>query len=301
MKTIKKFLIRIFAVCIVVIILNYLWLNFFYFATKKEYVSFTKIPDLKNGYIPQGLCFLENHNLILQTSYSKKNPSKVYVIDFTNGDILKELTLKDSKNDDLYIHAGGIASDENTIWICGDNSLYIFSLSEILATNENFINSAEKIDFPVHTDFCYYQTNKNILWIGEFISPFDRKSTAYLLGYHIESHQPIENAESPDYKIVIPSMVQGFCIDSHHNFIFSRSYTGFILSFIDIHKNILDSGSESSINYSYKNSKKISRIRILPMSEGIFFKDGNYYILFESGAKRYLYAFPKIKNVLILN
>ena len=301
MKTVKKFLIRIFVICIVVIILNYLWLNFFYLATKKEYTSFTKISDLKNGYIPQGLCFLENHNLVLQTSYSKKSPSKMYIIDFTNGNIIKDLTLKDIDNNDLYIHAGGVASDEDRIWICGDNSLYVFSLSDVLTTNENFINSTRRIDFPTHTDFCLYQTNKNILWIGEFVSPFDRKSTPYLLGYHIENSQSIENTENPDYKIVIPSMVQGFCIDSHNNFIFSRSYTGFILSFIDIHKNILDSGSESSIDYNYKNSKKISRIRIFPMSEGIFFKDGKYYILFESGAKRYLYAFPKIKNVLILN
>ena len=301
MKTINKIIIKIFAICIILVILNYLWINSFYLVTKKHYKIWTKIPDIENGYVPQGFCYLEKHNLILQTSYSKKSPSKIYIIDFTNGNVIKDLTLKDVDNNDLYIHAGGVASDEDKIWICGDNSLYVFDFSDVLTTNDNHILSTKKIDFPIHTDFCYYYNNKNILWVGEFKKPFDKKITPYILGYSLENSENIEDTENPNYKIEIPSMVQGFCIDDNNNFIFSRSYSGFILSSLDIYENMQDLSSEPGTNYSYKNFKKISHTKILPMSEGIFFKDNKFYVLFESGAKRYLYAFPKIKNYLIFN
>ena len=300
MKIVKKIIIKIVSICIISVILNYLWLNTFYLITKNNYENYTIIPDIENGYVPQGFCYLEKHNLILQTSYSKKSPSKIYIIDFTNGDIIKELILKDLKSNDLYIHAGGVASDENTIWICGDNSLYAFNLSDALATNAKYIQASKKLDFSIHTDFCYYHNDKNILWVGEFKNPLNKKYTPYILGFHTDNNN-IEDTENPSYKIEIPSMVQGFCIDDNNNFVFSRSYSGFIVSSLDIYENMLDLSPNPSTNLSYKNAKKISHTKILPMSEGLFFKNNKFYILFESGAKRYLYVFPKIKDYLILS
>ena len=77
----------------------------------------------------------------------------------------------------------------------------------------------------------------------------------------------------------IPWLVQGIAITDDNKFIYSQSFTPFHLSTISIYD-------------------KNKLIKIPPMSEGIFYKDNEIYICFESSATRYFYADPKIEKIL---
>ena len=71
-------------------------------------------------------------------------------------------------------------------------------------------------------------------------------------------------------------------ITEDDKFIYSQSFTPFHLSTISI----------------YEKDKLIKKIKVPPMSEGIFYKDNEIYICFESNATRYFYADPKINKIL---
>lgn len=171
-----------------------------------------------------------------------------------------------------------------------------------------------------HGDFCFYQCTKmsnnpndsnyyNILWIGEFsvnINPFKKYKQPYLYGYDSKGTNNFTNFDNPDYIISLPNNVQGLFIDEDNHFFFSRSYSGFFTSNIDVYENILDTKIEEMLvdgnrkqYHDYKNTRRISNYTLPPMSEGFFIKDKKVYVMFESAAKKYLYTIPKIKNIKI--
>ena len=324
-KKIIKALINI-AIAIVttvtsIFILNYLRLNIFYNLTKNNYSEFTEIPDLNIGYVPQGMCYVSSKNIILQTSYNDEASSRLYVFDYNRKELICKFDLKDSSGHDIQSHVGGVASNGNKVWICGDSTLYIYNLSEILSSSENSIKSLKELTLNNSSDFCFYQYNKitnnpneshyyNILWIGSFIvnlNPLSKPAIPLLYGYNLEKGDDITSIDNPDYTVAIPDKVQGLYIDTENNFYFSRSYSGFLSSTIDIHENILNSKTSEYLDnakriqyHDYRNTRRIRSIILPPMAEGIFIKDDKLYIIFESAALKYNFVKPKINKILEL-
>ncbi len=317
-KALIKIVVTILVIAAVIILLDYLGLVSFYFFSKNNYSIFIEIPDLDKGYVPQGMCYTKD-NLVLQTAYNDNGPSKLYVIDYEKKELSKGLILKNSKNEEIRNHVGGIASDEELVWICGDHKLFMYSLPSIISSTENFISSTKEFDIPNGGDFCFYQYNKmndnpndlhyyKILWIGEFsvnVNPLKKYNQPYLYGYDLEKSTDISNFDNPDYITTLPNTVQGLFIDNNNHFIFSRSYSGFLTSNIDIYENMLDTKTEEMLingnrkqYHDYKNTRRIANYTLPPMSEGFFIKDDNIYVVFESATKKYLYAVPKLKHII---
>ena len=48
----------------------------------------------------------------------------------------------------------------------------------------------------------------------------------------------------------------------------------------------------------FNKKNRLKRIKIPPMAEGMFYKDGYIYILFESSTENYSMADPKIDTVI---
>ena len=144
-------------------------------------------------------------------------------------------------------------------------------------TKNNYIKSTSDKKLPNRGDFCTYKNN--ILWIGNFHIKLFYPEDPILQGFKVSKNI---NYEKPDYKYDIPWLVQGIAITDDNKFIYSQSFTPFHLSTISI----------------YDKNNLIKEIKIPPMSEGIFYKDNEIYICFESSATRYFYADPKIKKIL---
>ena len=278
MKKVVRFIIWTILIFIVLFIINYARINIYYFIHKDKYIEYSKIEGNLDNYAPQGLAYSSKYNVILQTSYNKnKKASMLYITDFTTKKKIKKLKLKKSNNKINNNHVGGIATDNNKVWITSDYQINEYNLEEIMNTKNNYIKSTSDKKLPNRGDFCTYKNN--ILWIGSFHIKLFYPEDPILHGFKVSKNI---NYEKPDYKYDIPWLVQGMAITDDNKFIYSQSFTPFHLSTISI----------------YDKNKLIKELRIPPMSEGIFYKDNEIYICFESSATRYFYADPKIDKIL---
>ena len=278
MKKVVKFIIWTIIVFILLFVINYVKINIYYFIHKDKYIEYSKIEGNLDNYAPQGLAYSSKYNVILQTSYNKnKKASILYITDFTTKKKIKKLKLKKSNNKINNNHVGGIATDNNKVWITSDYQINEYNLEEIMNTKNNYIKSTSDKKLPNRGDFCTYKNN--ILWIGSFHIKLFYPEDPILHGFKVSKNI---NYEKPDYEYDIPWLVQGMAITDDNKFIYSQSFTPFHLSTISI----------------YDKNKLIKEIKIPPMSEGIFYKDNEIYICFESSATRYFYADPKIDKIL---
>jgi len=251
-----------------------------------------EIQGINNKYVPQSISYSDKYNVILQTSYSNNHKaSKLYIIDFNTGKLIKELELlKDNKNINNS-HVGGIATDNDKVWITSDYEINEYNLEEIINTSNNNIKAISTKRLKNRGDTCTY--NNGILWIAEFyLYPIYKvpNNKPLLLGYEVTDNIDYNNY---NYSIILPKMVQGITINDN-NIIISQSYTYLVNSKLRIYEFNINDKEE----YKLSNNNLIKTITILPMAEGIFYKDNKVYVLFESSAKKYIGAYPRIKNII---
>ena len=276
MKTIKKIFKIILLIIIIImflLIVDYIVINTKYQKNKNNYKSKYKI-IIETGYAPQGLTYSEKYNVIIQSSYSYRDKeSKIYIIDFNTKRLLNEFNLKNNK-----LHVGGITTNEDILFITSDHYLYKYDLKEIMNTGINSIKELSKAKIKNRGDFCLY--HDNVLWIGDY---------ALFPLYNVPENKPLilgykdgnTKYNKPDYSYEIPKMVQGMAIVKDE-FIFTKSYSPWIESKL--------------VTYKIKNKKlkKKKTVVLPPMAEGLFYKDDNLYILYESNSYKYWMAIPKI-------
>ena len=289
LKKIIKTLLIILLVLLLILILDYVRINIKYIITKSNYETTFKVYGNKNGYVPQGLAYLENKDIVLQTSYNKE-VSKLFIIDFKTGKLLKDLKLINKDGTNNNGHVGGVAISNSKIWISSDYDLNIYNLDEVMKEKDK-IKPNEVIKLPIRGDFCYYYDDT--LWIGEFyLKPFYdvEGGKPRLYGYKVK-----ENIDynKPDYTLYLPKAVQGMTILPDNKVVFSQSFTYLVNSNLSIYDNILDKNK-----MTFNKSNKITTVKVPPMAEGMFYKDGYLYILFESSADKYSLADPKIGKVI---
>ena len=304
-KKIVKIILIIVLVAITIFVLNYIRINIHYQINKKNYQDAFPVAGNQDHYVPQGLCYSSKYNVALQTSYNGDHKvSMLYVIDFKSGKLLKSLKLKDINGNDQTYHVGGIATDNNTIWITNDYEIEEYSLDEVINTTTNEIKSILTTPLSIRGDFCTVYDNK--LWIGDFyLKPFYDvpDGNPLLLSYPIENTIDYKN---PEIIISLPKMIQGLTFNDKGEFILTASFTYLIQSDFTIYENILKQPTNETINFNgkeipyYHLTKKnlIQKIKMPPMAEGLFYLDGSYYILFENSTDYYQMALPKMNNVI---
>ena len=288
-KIIKKILFLIIII-LLVLVFDYIRINIRYFVNKSKYENAFKVYGNKDGYVPQGLAYSEKYNIVIQTAYSKK-VSKIFLTDFKSGKLIKELKLINKDGANNYKHVGGVAINNEYVWISNDYELDIYKLDDIYNTNDDNIRPIDEIKLDIRGDFCYY--NNDILWIGDFyLKPFYDvpNGDPKLYGYKINESI---NYDKPDYVYSLPKSVQGMVILPDGKFAFTESFTYLVNSNLDIYENIMN--TERTV---FNKKNRLKRIKIPPMAEGMFYKDGYIYILFESSTENYSMADPKIDTVI---
>ena len=282
--------------------LFYLRLNVSYLIHKDKYIDSFPVYGNQNNYVPQGLVYSTKYNIILQTSYNSKHiASMLYVIDFKSGKLIKQLKIKNSDSSLNISHVGGIATNDEKVWITSDFKVWEYDLDEIIYTKNNYIQSIQQSRLPIRGDFCTYHDDS--LWIGDFfLNPFYKvkDNNPLLMKYSIRKI----NYFKPEVIISLPKMVQGMVI-TNNKFIFTESFTNLVYSNLSIYDNVLKSKSNKyNINgidipyYKFDDKTLIKNIKLPPMAEGLFYKDKKLFILFENSSNTYFYAYPKLKNVI---
>lgn len=292
---------------ILILLVDYIRLNVHYSINKKNYSEEFDVQGIKNKYTPQGLTYSEKYNVAIQTSYNKKGKvSMLYVTNLSNNKLIKSLKLLNSDGTLDTKHVGGITTDEDKVWITNDYTVDILDLDELITTKEDSIKIKETYELPNRGDFTLY--DKGILWIGDFFlkhiydCPDDNP---LLFGYVLKDNISYDD---PDYVISLPIMVQGMERDSEGKFIFTDSYTNLVHSKLTIYSNVLEGDASTyTINgkeipyYKLDKSNLIKTYKLPPMAEGLFLKDKELYIVFESASDTYWEALPRLPKVLKFN
>ena len=303
MKNYIKRICFIILIVIGILVLDYLRLNVSYLIRKDKYIESFPVYGNQNNYVPQGLVYSNKYNIVLQTSYNSKHiASMLYVIDFNSGKLIKQLKIKNSDSSFNTSHVGGIATNDEKVWITSDFKVWEYDLDEIIYTKNNYIQSIQQSRLPIRGDFCTYHDDS--LWIGDFfLNPFYkvRDNNPLLMKYSIKKI----NYFKPEIIISLPKMVQGMVITNDNKFIFTESFTNLVYSNLSVYDNVLKSKSNKyNLNgidipyYKFDDKTLIKNIKLPPMAEGLFYKDKKLFILFENSSNTYFYAYPKLKNVI---
>lgn len=307
MKIEKKILLLIGIIILLVtnhLKYDYIRLNLLYTINKSKYEEVFDVQGNTGKYVPQGMAYSEKYNVVLQTSYSsKKDVSMLYVTDFSSGNLIKSLQLQTPSGKENTTHVGGIATDNNYVWITSDNEIHEYLLEDIISTDEDYIKSTVKSKLPIRGDFCYY--GNDTLYIGDFfLNPFYKvpDNNPLLLAYNTKEDY---SYSEPEYIISLPKMVQGMTILPGNRFAFTTSFTFLIQSELLIYNNVLD-GNASTYNfngvdvpyYKFEKSNRTQCIKLPPMAEGVFSIDNDVYMLFESSSDKYRLAYPRLKKVV---
>ncbi len=292
---------------------------------KEEYSDFFAaarpvffVPGLLEGFIPQGLCYSPDEELVIISGYYMKSqfPSRLAVIDNKSGELILSVGLKQSDGEAFYGHAGGIACCDNTVYITSEGEAYYISLFSLKkAQNNSQICFEGKFKLRTLGSFANYEDG--ILWVGDFVE--DKKSEllnapnivtlnsgetfyAQCEGYKLFEGLPDEKRKTkneegyvPDCLLSIPTQIQGMARISDGRFVFSRSYGRKNDSKIAVYEDVFLRNAYKTISiegfsvplYCFTEDTMIKELNAVPMSQGIDRINNKLFLLFESGADIY--------------
>jgi hypothetical protein len=281
-----------------------------------------EIPGLKQGIIPQGICYSKENNLVIISGYHQgKAPSVLFLVDYDSGKLIKTVILNTIDGDNNYSHVGGLATFEDNLWITDNYKIYTYSINELLNTSDmSTIKPIATNSTEVKADFANF--SNNVLWVGEYyykniyttktnhkiqVNDYE-ENNALLFGYKIKDNNKIDYT-APDMVVSIPDRVQGIAINSAGNIIISQSFWSFQPSNIATYENIFSNKTEKYFNVNNKkiplwyleDKNQISNMISPPMVEGIENVNDNIIVLFESSSNYYkFYTKDIISSVLEL-
>ncbi len=270
-----------------------------------------EVPGLDDGFIPQGLCYVEALSSFAISGYMEndaegnKQNSRIYLVN------------PDTNESRMFIidgytgHAGGIASSGNDLWISSggsassDGKIYHFSTDLFKTENGAKIKYDGYFSVPVKGSVLYCDDNK--LWVCEFYNN-DKDSNkvnkehhygsnhAWACGYNLPVDVDYSAKEklTPDVVLSVPDKVQGMAITDDSEVVFSTSYGRRNNSKLHVFEPYSEwksdtvnvYGTEIPI-YIAKRKTRITRFKMPTLMEGLDYNDGKLYIVFESGAKTY--------------
>ncbi|MBR2370730.1 MAG: hypothetical protein IKA82_01790 [Clostridia bacterium] len=296
--------------------------SFALYAVYRRYASEALlIPGLKQYLVPQGMDIWDEKNLLIISGYfsadSVIDSSVLMAIDLASGNYVGEYYIKNADGTKNKSHVGGIAITEKDLFISSGNKLHRIPLSALEdAKDHGDVTIIESISVPCNASFCNY--SGGVLWVGDFflkesyptdeyrhlINRDGEQYYAWCVGYKVDSSSknglafdlPTNDGfATPDYVLSIQEKIQGFTVLSDKRIVLSQSYGRGNNSRLYFYENVLDTDAHTTVELNGRDipvwflDGKCEKDIIIapPMAEGICEKDGNLYVLYESGADKY--------------
>ena len=310
-----------FFICLIIFVLLVISsLNGVKYFIYNEYYSnkaiLCEIPDINNGFVPQGLTYSEEEELILQSGYiGGSNHCVIYLTDKDN--VTKRLNVA-NKDGSLYEgHFGGITINGDVVYVCEDHYLneretlrgrvYTFSLKTLMSTDHNdkiFIDGYVNVDAD-GSCISYYE---GYLYVGEYygkgsyetvldhriVTPNNDNNTSIVSVYKVDENDKTKFGEYPEYQISLPENVQGIALKDDTIVISQSAGIGSSkMGYYSINKtgNLTSSSSGREVPLYYiDSSTKYKEVTMPAMSEGIFIKDNRVHVSFESACNKYIFG-----------
>ncbi|MBR2466674.1 MAG: hypothetical protein IKB38_07100 [Clostridia bacterium] len=266
-----------------------------------------KIPGLNSGFVPQGI--EETPSGILISGYmTKDRASRIYVL--KDGDA-SAVELFNPDGTPYTGHAGGIDAYFNTVFITGDMTTEVLSLSD-LTDGDGKAKVIGSFDPGLDPAWCTVW-GKYILMgsfansesddyppdAGEiFTTPSGDRNTSLIKAFRLNSSFPLGIDPTPAFAISSGEKVQGLSFVDDKTLVLSTSYglgsSKLIFHSVDKMKEksgsySLSDGTTVPLYYLDKESETRS-VKAPPMSEELMIKDGYIYVLNESACNKYVFG-----------
>lgn len=275
------------------------------------------IPGLYEGFVPQGLCYSPENELLIISGYYPEQAcaSRLAVIDNRTGELVLSVGLLYADGEEYFGHAGGVACSENTVFVTSEENAYYVSLST-LKNAENNANIKFEGSFKLLTRGSFANCQDGVLWIGDFVE--DKKSQresaknittlssgetlyAWCEGYKLFKGKPDESRKTedggiaPNCILAIPLEIQGMTRLSGGEFVFSSSFGRKNDSKIIVCEDVFlkDAHETKTIGelsvpvFCFSEDTILKEYNAIPMSQGIDVVGDKLFLLFESGADIY--------------
>jgi hypothetical protein len=282
---------------------------------KIDYENYTEypcqVPGLEDGFIPQGVCFVESMGMFAISGYmpndadDNKQFSRIYFVNPQTNENKMFII------DGFTGHAGGIAANNNDIWVSSGGSsstngkIYHFTTDIFTGESGSSVNYDGYFSVPVKGSVLSCDGEK--LWVAEFYNN-DKDSNkvnkehhygqnhAWSCGYDLplEVDYSAKEKLAPNVILSIPDKVQGMTRNDNGEMIFSTSYGRRNNSKMHVFESFTKWDS-TTVNifdadvtlYIAKKKNRILRFKMPTLMEGIDYHNGKLYVIFESGAKTY--------------
>lgn len=296
-KLIGKILGIVVASVLALVVLVWGGLNLAKFAIYNEYYSMKenvcKNPGLNDGFVCQGVAVLEEDSRIFVSGYMKDgSASRVYVTDRENN--AHYITLMQN-GEPFTGHVGGIAVHGDTVYLANDGRLHLMSAASFIhAKNGAVFEVGEGIEVNNAASFVF--ADDTHVYVGEFHDggkyvtdhPYD---TPHGTQYAIMTRYCHEVLDTPDRVYSIRDKVQGVCLDSKGQIIFSTSY-GLTDSRYYVYdgNNATESGLTLDGAPVFYLGECVREFKGPAMSEGLDYADGKVFTLTESASDKYIFG-----------
>ena len=285
----------------------------YYKASKQAFL----IPDLDEGFVPQGMQYDEREDRFFITGYNATGAaSPVYIVDKTSGKTLKKILLLQEDGSAFTGHAGGIGVHGDYVYIAGgdEKCLYAYSYAELLAAKDGagvlckgaFSTAAGETDY---LDVSFIAVRGDTIVVGEFYReqnyptlPSHKITTtggdhnqALALEFAFSDDAPLGIDPVPIKAYSITDPVQGMCF-SEGKIYLSTSYAVAFSHILEYDEQTLQNegkitalGTELPL-YSLDSVSLVRDHKIAPMSEEIEMVDGQLYVMCESASDKYIFG-----------
>ena len=278
------------------------------------------IPDIDNGYIPQGIAYDPASDNIFLTGYmGNGSESPIYILDRKTGSFIKKIKMQDEAGQKFNGHSGGLSALGDKVYVAGSTKacMYVFSLKELLeAADGSSVAAEQKISLKTADDFMrvsFTSCDDSLIYAGEFhkgaifythashlVEDGLVKQKAYLMGFSVDG-----DSATLGKVYSIPDSIQGACFDGDYVYLSQSKgvFAGRILAYNL--KDIYQAGTKIVLGkeiplyiLSEKNATKITPIP--PMCEELVTVDGKLYTIFEAASNRYIIGkFMGLKSVYV--
>lgn len=275
----------------------------FYNNAKRE----LPIPGVNDGYVGQGLDYIEDKEVFITCGYSAKKgeASSVYVMnaDGTNS----KCTLLKEDGSAYTGHTGGVAHYKDYCYITGADGCDVFALSDILTKSE--AKKIGEIKSPTGHDPAYVTIHGGKLYEGSFYragnyetpdneritTPYGDENKALIYVYDLDDNAPFAVNQTPVAAYSTTGLVQGMAF-TDKQIVLSTSYglAASHLKYYDLSK--LPQPAQTTVgNYTldmyYLDGSCLEKdVTAPPMSEEIVYKDGRLFIMTESASDKYIFG-----------
>lgn len=273
-----------------------------------EYRPAFEIPDITNGFIPQGIGYDEASDQFFLTGYmGNLKASPIYVIDRKTGRLTKTIKMAAENGRPFRGHAGGLSVYNGQVCIAGSTKACIhqYAISDLLRTGTNgSLPPNQTIDLKRNNDYIrtsFLSADDALLFAGEFhrsaifythrshtLTDGDLTQKAYLAGFRPEASGEL----APACVYSIPDGVQGACFADGYLFL-SQAHglqNGTILAYslADLEPAGLRTvlGTEVPC-YVLTAENAAKTTAVPPMPEEIIAVDDALYLVHESASNRY--------------